>query len=180
MREKGRFLSCYSNCQKLAYTLARSSICPAWERAGKHHANPSGAARRTGCKDILLSSRDARSQSRLAVCLFNIPTLWWFVLYKAAPLVPCRAAVLIEVQASAAQRELEASKGQLCARKAQSKLIARSQGPGSRGLQALLFPTYQTYLAPAICSQLVKLSVEEAFTAHDKRPLSLHRKYVDV
>lgn len=52
-----------------------------------------------------------------------------FMLCKAAPLVPCHAAALIEGQGSVAQREREASRGQLCNRKAESKLIARYQGP---------------------------------------------------
>ena len=102
------------------------------------------------------------------------------MLYKAAPLVPCRAAVPVEVQGSIACREKEASKGQLCPRKAQSKLIARSQGPVSQGLQALLFLNRQTYLPPPICSQLAKLGVEDAFIAHDKRPLSLCGKYIAI
>lgn len=58
-----------------------------------------------------------------------------FVLCKAAPLVPCHAAALTEVQGSVAQREKEASRGQLCTRKAESKLTARYQGPVSPGCE---------------------------------------------
>lgn len=72
------------------------------------------------------------------------------MLYKAALLVPCHAAVLTEVQGSIAQREREASKAQLCIEKAQSKLLARSQGPVSQGLQTLLFLNHKTYPAPAV------------------------------
>lgn len=123
---------CYGNCQKLMYTLARSNVCSAWERAGKHHANPSGAVRHTDCQDVLLSSGDARSQSGfVSLSLQFIYSR--FVLCKAAPLVPCHAAALIEGQWSVAQKEREASRGQLCSRKAESKLIARYQGPLSPG-----------------------------------------------
>lgn len=113
------------------YTLTRSSVCPAWERAGKHHTNPSGAVRHTDCQDTLLSSRDWRSQSGLisflAVCLFKVPALWGVVLYKVAPLVPCHAVMFTEVQESTAQRDREAPKGQLCTKEAEGNLIARVQ-----------------------------------------------------
>lgn len=47
-------------------------------------------------------------------------------------------------------------------------------------LQTLLFLNLQTSLAPAICSKLAKPGVEDAFAAHNNRPLSLHRKYVAI
>lgn len=73
-----------------------------------------------------------------------------------------------EGQKGEAQREREASKGQVCTRRAQNKWIARPQGPVSQGLQALLPLHHQTCLAPKTCSLLVELGVEDAFTAHAK------------
>lgn len=88
--------------------------------------------------------------------------------YKAAPPASCSVVVLFEIKGSLAQKEREASKGQVCTRKAQNKRIARPQGPVSQGLQTLLSLHHQSCLPPATCSLLVELGVEDAFTAHTK------------
>lgn len=90
------------------YTLARSNVCSAWERAGKHHTNPSGAVRHTAAR---IYSFRQEMQEVIQDLFLSLQFIYSrSVLCKAASLVPDHAAVLTEVQGSVAQREKEASR----------------------------------------------------------------------
>lgn len=124
MTETGKFPLCQGNCQKLLYTWARSRVYPAWEKAGKQLANPSGAvvwqAARAHC--FCPGMQEVSPDS--------FPSLWFiYSSYLCSGLFcfirpphPFPTVQKCRMKYKWAQREGEASRGQVCTGKAEKKL----------------------------------------------------------